>query len=358
MEEVWVELGERRYPIHIGENLLIRAGEILKKNGKVMVVTNPTVGELYLDELTEGLTGEGFEVSSSVVPDGERYKTLEWANRLYDSLLDHRMERGSTVVALGGGVIGDLAGFVAATYKRGLPLVQAPTTLLAQVDSSIGGKVGVDHARGKNMIGTFYQPRCVLISLEVLDTLPQRELRAGLAEVIKYGVISDEDLFGYVEENLEALLGWEPQALRFVVKRSCQIKASVVAKDERETGLRAILNFGHTLGHGLEAATDYGLYRHGEAVAAGMVWATEIAVGLKLTPEKTLTRIATLIARAGLPTRSEDVSPEEIIKFLRQDKKVLNGRVRFVLPKRVGQVVVTDTVPEELIRDVLKEYLG
>jgi 3-dehydroquinate synthase len=358
MDEVQIDLGQRGYPIHIEENLFPQAGEILKRDvgiGKVMVITNPTVGDLYLAGLNKGLKRSGFQPYAVIVPDGEEFKTLEWANNLYDSLFDHRMERDSIIIALGGGVIGDLVGFVAATYKRGLNFVQVPTTLLAQVDASVGGKVAVDHPQGKNLIGAFYQPRCVLISLDVLDTLPAREMRSGLAEVIKYGVISDAQLFDYIEENLDALLRGQHDVLGFVVKRSCQIKASVVIRDERETGLRVVLNFGHTLGHAIEAATGYRLCRHGEAVAMGMVYATKLAVELKMTSHETLTRIAGLIEMAGLPTKREDADPDRIIEFLRHDKKVLNDRIRFVLPQKIGQVIITDAVPEKLIREVLKE---
>lgn len=359
MDKVRVELGQRSYPIYIGSDIFSLAGKILKRHveiAKVMVITNTTVGALYLQKLIEGLNREGLEAYSAVVPDGEEYKTLEWASRLYEVLFDHNMGRDDTIVALGGGVIGDLVGFVAATYKRGLPFLQVPTTLLAQVDASVGGKVAVDHSRGKNMIGAFYQPICVLVNLDVLNTLPAEEIRNGLAEVIKYGIIRDSQLFGYLEENVGALLEYNTDLLRFVVKRSCEIKALVVARDERELGLREILNFGHTLGHAIEAATGYRLCRHGEAVAIGMVCATEMALRLKMSSEKTLMRITELIVRAGLPTRSRNASPDEIIKYLRHDKKIRDNRVRFVLPRKIGQVTISDAVPENLIRDVLEEH--
>ena len=359
MEQVSVDLGDRGYTIYIGENLFTRAGEILKRggvSGKVMVITNPTVGDLYSDDLYKGLGEEGFEVSSEVVPDGEEYKTLESAKKLYDSLVDNRMDRDSTVVALGGGVIGDLAGFVAATFKRGLPFVQVPTTLLAQVDASVGGKVAVDHPRGKNMIGSFYQPRCVLISLNVLETLPAREMKGGLAEVIKYGVIRDRHLFEFVEEHLDQLLARETDATHHIVKRSCEIKASVVGRDERDQGLRTILNYGHTIGHAIEAAAAYRQYRHGEAVAIGMICATDIAVRLKFASIETLEKITALIERTKLPTSIKDLCADEIMNFLFHDKKVHQGKIRFVLPKRIGDVVITDTVPQELIKEILNKY--
>ena len=358
MDHVRVDLGDRGYPIYIGEDVLPQVGGILKRwgaTGKVMVVTNPTVGNLYLEDLLEGLRGEGYEVSSELVPDGEEYKTLDYANTLYDSLMDKRIDRSSTVVALGGGVIGDLAGFVAATFKRGIPFVQVPTTLLAQVDASVGGKVAVDHPRGKNMIGSFYQPRCVIISLNVLQTLPEREMRAGLAEVIKYGVIKDTYLFEYIEEHLDSLLNLDPNGLHSIVKRSCEIKASLVIEDERDEGQRALLNFGHTIGHAIETATDYSQYRHGEAVALGMICAADIGVRLKVTSVETLERLSGLIERAHLPTEIKNVSVDDIIEFLRHDKKVRDGKVRFVLPREIGQVMMTDTVPDDVIRKTLKE---
>jgi len=360
MDEVRVELGKRTYPIYIGHNLVSRAGEILKKNGasgRIMIITSHAVATHYLDDMTNGLKHGGFHVACSEVPDGEQHKTLEWASKLYDSLIDNRIERTSTILALGGGVVGDLAGFVAATYKRGVPLVQMPTTLLAQVDASVGGKVGVDHPRGKNMIGSFYQPRCVIISLDVLSTLPEREMIAGLAEVIKYGVIRDRDLFSYLEGNIDSIVGGDPGALQFIVKRSCHIKASVVTLDERETELRTILNFGHTFGHAIEVATDYEQYRHGEAVAIGMVCAGDVAVRLRMTEESTLERIITLLDRTGLPTCTEGVSPERVMRVLRHDKKVHAGKIRFVLPREIGEVVITDTVSEELIREIVEERL-
>ncbi|UCE18949.1 MAG: 3-dehydroquinate synthase [Gemmatimonadota bacterium] len=358
MDHVQVELGDRSYPIYIGGDILGRVGELLKKNGitgRVMVFTNPTVGSMYLEDVLEGFHGEGYGVSSRVVPDGEEYKTLEYANTLYDSLMDNRIDRSSTIVALGGGVLGDLAGFVAATFKRGIPFVQVPTTLLAQVDASVGGKVAVDHPRGKNMIGSFYQPRCVIISLSVLDTLPEREMRAGLAEVIKYGVIKDASLFEYIETHLDSLLNLEANGLHTVVKRSCEIKASIVTKDERDEGQRALLNFGHTIGHAIETATNYSRYRHGEAVALGMICATDIGVRLNVTSVKTSERLSNLIERAHLPTRIRNVSADAVIEFLRHDKKVRDGKVRFVLPREIGQVMITDTVPDDVIRKTLKE---
>lgn len=360
MDDIWVDVGERKYPVYIGEHLLDQVGGILKKSGaegKILVITNPTIGDLYIEPLKQGLEDEGFTVSAVEVPDGEEYKTLEWASRLYGALLDHSIDRSSMVLALGGGVIGDLAGFVAATFKRGLPIVQVPTTLLAQVDASIGGKVAVDHPRGKNMIGCFHQPRCVVISLDTLRTLPQREMKAGLAEVIKYGAIRDGDLFGYLEDNLGAFLSLDMEALQVAVKRSCQIKASVVAEDERDTGLRMILNFGHTIGHALEAATGYGPFRHGEAVAIGMVCAADIGRRMGKTQEAACRRITALIEKAGLPVQAEGLDHEEIFSFLRHDKKVHRGKIRFVLATRIGEVIITDAVEEDMIRTVIKEHI-
>ncbi len=359
MDEVTVDLGPRSYPVLIGRDLLSRAGRLLKGRigpGKVLVITNPMVGALYLDPLCRGLRDHGYEVFSTQVPDGEKHKTLRWASRLYDVLFEHGLDRSSAVVALGGGVIGDLAGFTAATYKRGLHLVQAPTTLLAQVDAAVGGKVGVDHPRGKNMIGTFYQPDAVLSDLEVLRTLAPRQRRAGLAEVIKYGVIADGEFFHYLEQHLAELLKCDPGAMQTAVKRSCQIKARVAAADERERGERAILNFGHTLGHAIEAATGYRTYRHGEAVAIGMAYAAEIAVRMSLTDDETRRRLVALLKAAGLPTEDPKADGETVMEFMRHDKKMCSGRVRFVLPRAIGRVEMFDDVPEPLIHRILKEH--
>ena len=327
MDEVTVDLGRRSYPVLIGRDLLSRAGRLLKDrigHGKVLVVTNPLVGTLYGDTLCRGLRNHGFEVFSTQVPDGEKRKTLKWVSRLYEVLFEHGLDRSSTVVA--------------------------------QVDAGVGGKVGVDHPRGKNMIGAFYQPAAVLADLDVLKTLAPRQRRNGLAEVIKYGVIADGEFFSFLEQHLNELLRCDLTVMRSVVKRSCQIKARVVATDERETGERAILNFGHTLGHAIEAAAGYRTHRHGEAVAIGMVYAAEIAVRMSLTDDETHRRLAALLKSAGLPTEDPQADEETVMEFMKRDKKVYGGRVRFVLPRTIGHVEIFDDVPEQLIHRILKEH--
>jgi 3-dehydroquinate synthase len=359
MDEVIVDLGPRSYPIFIGRDLLGRSGQLLQgrtESRKILLVTNPVVGDLYQARLCRGLREAGFEVSSTRVPDGEEHKTLSWAARLYEVLFAQDLDRGDTVMALGGGVVGDLAGFVAATFKRGLHLIQVPTTLLAQVDAAVGGKVGVDHPKGKNMIGAFHQPDAVLADLEVLRTLDEREIRAGLAEVIKYGVIADGLFFHFIESQMEQLLRCDLDAMGTVVKRSCEIKAAVVAADERDRGERAVLNFGHTLGHAIEAATGYRTYRHGEAVAMGMAIAAEIAVRMGLAEEETFRRLVTLLRAARLSTEDRSADPEAVMDFMRRDKKSIAGRLRFILPRTIGGVEIFDEVPEELILDILKEH--
>ena len=358
MDEITVDLGARSYPVFIGRDLLDRAGQLLQnrlESPRILVVTNTKVGELYQERLCRGLRDGGFEVASARVPDGEEHKTLATVERLYEVLFDQELDRSDTVMALGGGVIGDLAGFAAATFKRGLHLVQVPTTLLAQVDAAVGGKVGVDHPQGKNMIGAFHQPDAVLADLGTLATLDDREIRAGLAEVIKYGVIDDRVFFVFLEGHMAELLAGELTAMRMAVTRSCKIKASVVAADERDRGARAVLNFGHTLGHAIEAASGYTTYRHGEAVAIGMAHAAEIAVRMNIAGEKTFHRIEDLLRAAGLPTADRTADPEKVIGFMRQDKKNIGRRVRFILPVEIGRVEIRDDVPEELILDILKE---
>jgi 3-dehydroquinate synthase len=290
-----------------------------------------------------------------VVPAGETAKSLSTVQACYDKLAKHRLERKSFVIALGGGVVGDLAGFVAATYLRGIPFVQVPTTLLAQVDSSVGGKVGVNLPAGKNLVGAFYQPRLVLCDLKTLSTLPPRELRAGLAEVIKYGIIYDRDLFARLERDLNKLLKLNPKALSEIIARCCEIKAEVVSQDETESGLRAILNFGHTIGHGLEAISQYGKYLHGEAISIGQVAAAELSAALSGLPQLDVERISDLFRRSNLPTSVELNQREmkQLFAAMRLDKKVSDGEIKFVLAKRIGEVVCGQKVPEELIRFTL-----
>ncbi|MDI3279792.1 MAG: 3-dehydroquinate synthase, partial [Bacillota bacterium] len=356
VRRVWVELGPRSYPIYIGEGLLPRLGELVRVHcpaRRCLVVADQTVASLYGHSALAALQEAGLEASLATFPAGEESKSLAVANRLYEVALDYGLARDEAIVALGGGVTGDLAGYVAATYLRGVSYLQVPTTLLAQVDSSVGGKVGVNHPRGKNLIGAFYQPNLVVCAVDLLASLPAREVRNGLAEVIKYGVIADPPLFALLEEELPALLALEKGLLAEVVARSCAIKARVVRRDEREEGERASLNFGHTLGHALEAVSGYTLLCHGEAVAAGMAGAAWLAWQMGLAAEELYRRLLSLLERAGLPTSVPGLDPREVEQRLRLDKKVRAGRVRFVLPRRLGEVTV-EAVPEELVRQAVE----
>ncbi|MEH2152105.1 3-dehydroquinate synthase [Nostoc sp.] len=329
----------------------------LKLGKKVMLVSNPTIFKHFGERVITSLKSAGFEVASCTLPPGERYKTLNSIQKLYDVALENRLERSSTMVALGGGVVGDMTGFAAATWLRGINVVQVPTSLLAMVDSAIGGKTGVNHPHGKNLIGAFHQPRLVLIDPDVLKTLPMREFRSGMAEVIKYGVIWDAELFAQLEasKRLDQLRYVKPDLITNILTRSCQAKADVVGKDEKEGGLRAILNYGHTIGHAVESLTGYRLVNHGEAVAIGMVAAGQIAVDLGLWQKEDTERQNALIQKAGLPTQLPDgVDIEAIIEALQLDKKVKAGKVRFVLPTEIGVVTVTDEVPSDIIRQVLR----
>ncbi len=356
MKTVKVGLGEKSYDILIGYPL-DEIGERLKKYTKgikSLIVTNPTIAEYYLETMERGLQEAGFRVFVAQVPDGEKHKSQTEASRLYAKCVEYRLERESIIVGLGGGVIGDLAGYVAATFMRGLPIVQVPTTFLAQVDSSVGGKVAVNLPEGKNLVGAFYQPFLVYIDLAVLKTLPVEEMEAGMAEVIKYGIILDKNFFGYLEKKIGKLRELDLEVLERVVARCCELKAKVVEKDEREKGLRSILNFGHTLGHALEALTDYKKYKHGEAVAIGMVGACRIAEKMGMLKKEAGDRIEHLIGKAGLPVRiGVKLSVDDIIQVLSLDKKVRAGKVRFVLPERIGRVVVRNDVPEDILRDVV-----
>lgn len=354
-----VNLKERSYSIQIGAGNLKDLGEAiipLQCSPRIFVVTNELVGGLYGDQVVESLSKTGFDPLIYQLPDGEKFKSLESAEKLYTAALKGGLDRRSGVVALGGGVIGDLAGFIAATYMRGIPLIQVPTTLLAQVDSSVGGKVAVNHPLGKNIIGSFYQPQFVLIDVEVLGTLDPREVRAGLAEVIKYGVIEDAGFFGFLEEHIEKILALDQETLAVVIQKSCTKKAVIVEKDEREEGLRIILNFGHTIGHALEALTLYQVYRHGEAVAIGMVAAAEIAVGRGLLGEAEKERIVNILKEVGLPT-SVPFTADKIIPILQRDKKAYNGKPRFVLPLGLGKADLFDDVESGEIRAALEKNL-
>ncbi len=351
MHTLTLDLGERSYPIHIGADALNDArlfAPYLGDGRRCLIVTNEVVAPLYLAQLQATLSGYAPDVL--ILPDGEQYKTLATLERIYTALLEARHDRGVVLLALGGGVIGDMTGFAAATYQRGVDFIQIPTTLLAQVDSSVGGKTGVNHPLGKNMIGAFYQPRCVVIDTQTLQTLPDRELSAGLAEVIKYGLIADADFFVWLEQHLPQLRAKDTPALIHAIRRSCETKAAVVAEDEREGGRRAILNLGHTFGHAIETGLGYGEWLHGEAVGAGMVMAAQLSERLGWLDQATVTRIQTLIAAADLPTRPpQALSATRLRELMAVDKKVLRGQLRLVLLKAIGEAIVTAAVaPAEL----------
>lgn len=355
MQTLTVALDDRSYPIHIGTGLIRRADLILSKlpQNKVAIVTNTTVAALHLAPLSEALKTGGVDTVTVVLPDGEAYKNWETLNKIFDALLTHRCERKTTLIALGGGVIGDLAGFAAAVYQRGVPFIQVPTTLLAQVDSAVGGKTAINHPLGKNMIGAFHQPQAVLADTDTLNTLPERELAAGIAEVIKYGLIRDREFFEWLEKNVARLSAREPEALAYAIERSCQNKAGVVSLDERETGVRALLNLGHTFGHAIEAGLGFGTWLHGEAVAAGMVLAAELSQRLGLVGRDDVERITDILARAKLPVAAPDLGIERYLELMGHDKKVEGGKIRFVLLKRIGEAFVADSVPAAALADIL-----
>ena len=354
MKTLHLDLGERSYPIYIGSGL-IGQPDPLKKHiagRRVAIVTNETVAPLYLAKVRAHL--DTLQPVDVILPDGEQHKSLEVLNRVFDALLKAHCDRRTTLIALGGGVIGDMAGFAAACYQRGVPFIQVPTTLLSQVDSSVGGKTGVNHPLGKNMIGAFYQPRAVIIDTDTLNTLPDRELSAGLAEVIKYGLIRDPDFFSWLEAHLDKLLARDAEALAYAIHRSCRNKAEVVAADERESGVRATLNLGHTFGHAIETGLGYGKWLHGEAIAAGMVMAADLSHRLGWLTAEDVTRIEKLIRRARLPVRAPaSLSPARFLELMAVDKKVQDGRLRLVLLKRLGEAVVTDEFPRAELEKTL-----
>ena len=356
MNTLKVELGDRSYPIHIGRDLL-RRPELLAScipGSRVAVVTNDTVAPLYLDTLQRQL--QRWNPVSVVLPDGEQYKTLDVLNRIFTALLENRCDRKTTLIALGGGVVGDMTGFAAATYQRGVPFIQIPTTLLAQVDSSVGGKTGINHPLGKNMIGAFHQPNCVIIDTDTLGSLPDNELSAGLAEVIKYGLIGDVEFFGWLEQNMDRLLRRDPEALAFAIERSCADKARVVAADEREAGVRALLNLGHTFGHAIETGAGYGNWLHGEAIAAGMCMAADLSRRLGWLKQEEVARIEALIRRARLPTRApKSLSSAQLRELMNVDKKVEAGKLKLVLPKGLGQSVITAEFPPAALLETLEQ---
>ena len=350
MQTLTVALGDRAYPIHIGSGLLNQPELILPhlKSQQAAIVTNTTVGPLYLERVQNLLQQAGIKTVPIVLPDGEAYKNTESLNQIYEVLLQNRMERKATLIALGGGVIGDLTGFAAATYLRDVPFIQIPTTLLAQVDSSVGGKTGINHPLGKNMIGAFYQPQLVLADTETLNTLPDRELSAGLAEVIKYGLISDLPFFEWLETNITPLLARDPQALAYAIMHSCQSKAEVVAADEREAGRRALLNLGHTFGHAIEAGMGYGTWLHGEAVGTGMIMAAVLSQHMGWLSAQDVARIRALIVKARLPDTAPNLGHDKYLDLMGLDKKVEGGKLRFVLLKAIGNAVISEAPPTPL----------
>jgi len=358
MERLRIELGERSYPILIGAGLLDDAALMDEAVAArdVLVVSNVTVAPLYLARLERALSGR--RVASVVLPDGERYKTLETVSTVLDALVERRMNRDACVAALGGGVVGDIAGFAAACYQRGVDYLQLPTTLLAQVDSSVGGKTGVNHPGGKNLIGAFHQPRAVVSDIGTLATLPPRELRAGMAEVIKYGLVADAAFLAWIEASLDGLLALEPGALAHAIRRCCELKAGIVAEDEREHGRRALLNLGHTFGHAIEAAAGYGEWLHGEAVGLGLVMATDLSRRLGWLDAGDLTRVRDLLARTGLPLEAPPIGAARALELMGMDKKVLAGRIRLVLMRHLGEGVVSGDYPASALGDTLAAHFG
>jgi len=355
MDTLTVDLGDRSYPIYIASNLLSQLSSLMPvlSGRQLMVVTNTTVSPLYLDKVVQ-LLSVHCDVDTIILPDGEQFKNLDTLNRIFTALLEKTHSRKTTLVALGGGVVGDMTGFAAASYQRGVDFIQIPTTLLSQVDSSVGGKTGVNHALGKNMIGAFHQPTSVFIDIDTLTTLPDRELSAGIAEVVKYGLIRDADFFVWLEENMDALVSRDNQALTYAVRRSCEIKAEVVAKDEKEGGLRAILNFGHTFGHAIETAKGYGVWLHGEAVSAGMLMAVDLSVRLGWIDSSVATRTKDLLVRAGLPISSpDDMTPEQFLSLMAVDKKVVDKQLRLVLLTKLGEAVTTSDFSHEALGETL-----
>lgn len=359
MRTLNVALGERSYPIHIGPALLAQAQIILPhlKSKSVAIVSNVTVAPLYLETLAAPLRAAGIKVTEIILPDGEEYKNWDSLNQIFDALLANRCDRTTTLIALGGGVIGDLTGFAAASYQRGVPFIQVPTTLLSQVDSSVGGKTGINHPRGKNMIGAFLQPQLVLADTDTLKTLPERELSAGLAEVIKYGLIRDLPFLDWLETNMPALRARDAAALTYAIERSCQNKAEVVAADEFETakeGGRALLNLGHTFGHAIETGLGYGEWLHGEAVGAGTVMAAELSRRLGWLTDAEFERTRKLLAAAGLPVVGAPLGVDRYIDLMGHDKKVIAGKLRLVLLKRLGEAVTYGEAPPEQVRAAIE----
>ncbi|MGD8525190.1 MAG: 3-dehydroquinate synthase [Thioalkalispiraceae bacterium] len=357
MKTLNVDLGDRSYPIFIGSKLLSSA-ELVRpyvKGTQVMIVSNETVAPLYLEQVKQLF--DGFITESVILPDGEQYKNLQELDAIFDALLSHRFDRHCTLVALGGGVVGDMCGFAAACYQRGVNFIQIPTTLLAQVDSSVGGKTGVNHPLGKNMIGAFHQPQCVVIDSDTLNTLDDRQLSAGIAEVIKYGLIRDTDFINWLENNMDKLLSREPEAIAYAIETSCQCKASIVAEDEKESGVRALLNLGHTFGHAIEAGTGYGNWLHGEAVGTGMLMAADLSMRQGWLSAEDVQRVEDLIDKAMLPTRApHSIAFDKFIELMAVDKKVRAGKINFVLFKKLGDAFITDAFDMDNLKQTIEAH--
>ena len=357
MKKLLVELGNRSYPIYIGSDLLNQSELYTQhiKAKQVVVVTNETIAPLYLDTILKNLLK--FDVETVILPDGEQFKTLEYVTHIFDKLLASKFSRNATLIALGGGVIGDMGGFAAACYQRGIAFLQIPTTLLAQVDSSVGGKTGVNHPLGKNMIGAFYQPQCVIADADVLDTLDDRQLSAGLAEVVKYGLIRDAEFFEWLENNIDALLSRDKQALAYAIERSCFNKAEIVAEDETETGVRATLNLGHTFGHAIETGAGYGTYLHGEAVAIGICQAADLSRRKGWLNDADVERIIGLFKKCNLPTYPpEQIDSDRFLELMAVDKKNVDGQIRLILLKKIGVATLPIDVDKILLIQTLKTY--
>jgi 3-dehydroquinate synthase len=359
MKQLQVELNDKGYPIYIGTGLL-RQKELLVKHIKskqVLIVTNTTISPLYLGDVIKSL--KNFQIEVVELPDGEQYKNLENLTKIFDQLLKKKYSRNATLIALGGGVIGDMGGFAAACYQRGIPFIQIPTTVLAQVDSSVGGKTGVNHPLGKNMIGAFYQPQCVIADIDVLDTLDDRQLSAGIAEVIKYGLIRDLKFFEWLEKNISLLFARDKDAFAYIIERSCINKAEIVAEDEFEAGIRAILNLGHTFGHAIETGMGYGEYLHGEAVSIGIGYAADLSRRMKWITNSDVSRILSLLKQAKLPVvppKEMDVS--RFIELMSVDKKNVDGKIRLILLESIGKATLPINIDQSLLEQTLKNYAG
>ena len=362
MNKIRVELGERSYTIATGSGILKDIGKSLERfdfSKKAAIVSNPTVFELYGKTLASSLSDSGFEVIEIILPDGEEYKNLSSVERIYEQLLRMRFDRKSVLIALCGGVIGDITGYAASTYMRGIDFIQVPTTLLAQVDSSVGGKTGVNHTLGKNMIGTFWQPRLVWVDISTLHTLSRRNFLAGIAEIIKYGVIWDSAFFDFLEKKRETLLSLNPDDISYSIRRSCEIKAEVVSRDERESGLRAILNFGHTIGHAIETATGYTTFLHGEAIAIGMHAEALLAHEVGLISGSEVARVKQVLKTYGLPFAiPKDIDLAALFGAMKIDKKAVSGDVKFVLPEQIGKVRIQGNIPEQAVQQAVKKALS